>query len=63
MNKNLWLAIGAVCFGMAVTSGLVALATAAPAPPSDRSAVVEQHLDELIAMQLTSVKQHLHVHD
>ncbi len=60
--KHLIYAVIAATSAMLVTSGIVALATAAPERPHQVSHVdpeLTAHLDTLIAQQLTLVKERL----
>ena len=57
--KNTLYAIIAACLAMLSTSGIVALATAAPAPQPQLQVAEEElvaHLDDVIASQLAGIK-------
>lgn len=64
--KNTLYAVIAACLAMLATSGIVALATAAPVPAvsvgsTDADAELIAHLDGLIEAQLGQIKQRLGV--
>ena len=63
--QNTLYAVIAACLAMFATSGIIALATAAPSQPAhtatlrDADAQLARHLDQLIATHLADIRERL----